>query len=208
MSCEMCERPAAGDDYLCAGCSRDLAERLGQLPGLYVALGGMLAPGRAADSSGRAAAAVEVPLPVRTDVVDARAEFAVLEVWARALAADQGVAHPVARPVTEELGSRVQAASGALRVAVWWIASVWPAAGDCAREVRDLYDSARSVVGAADLPARMGRCPQQVHGEPCGAELLLPQGVQVLRCPWCGATYPPGVWAALKVAQRAMPATA
>jgi hypothetical protein len=203
--CLLCERPA-GTAYLCGRCTADLADRLEQLPALYAGLGGMLAPGRAADSGGRSAAAVEAPLPLRVDVVDARGEFVVLEVWARAAAADRQT--PAPRPTADDLGARVTAACAALVAAVGWIGSSWPAAGDCAREVRDLYDGARSVVGAADLPARMGRCPQLVHGAACGAELLLPQGQQVLRCAWCGSTYPPGVWAALKVAQKRAPITA
>ncbi|CAG6392745.1 hypothetical protein NMG29_06515 [Streptomyces cocklensis] len=198
MPCEMCDRPA-GADYLCARCTADLGLRLGQLPALYAALGSMLAPGRTADG-GRGATLVEAPAPARLDVVDQRAEFGVLEVWARALAADRAV--PVAVPGADDLGARATAACAALGAAVDWIASSWPAAGDCAGEVRGLFDGARSVVGAGDLPARMGRCPRLVHGAACGAELLLPQGQQVLRCGWCGATYPPGVWAALRVAQR------
>jgi hypothetical protein len=210
VSCELCERPA-GTAYLCAGCAADLVERLGQLPALYAGLGGMLAPTRSADGGGRSAAAVEAPLPLRVDVADARAEFGVLPMWARALADDRclpeltstrkGIVAP------DDLGHRVTAACTALAVAVPWITASWPAAGDCAAEVRVLYDSARSVVGARDLPARMGRCPRQVHGAACGAELLLPSGQQVLRCRWCGTTYPPGVWAALRVAQRLVSAT-
>jgi hypothetical protein len=206
VSCEMCDRPTG--DYLCTRCAADLGERLGQLPALYAALGTMLAPGRSADSGGRSAAAVEAPLPLRPDVADVRGGFGILPMWARALADDRrlpeltstrkGIVAP------DDLGHRVTAACTALVAAGGWIASSWPAAGDFAREVRDLYDGARSVVGAADLPARMGRCPRQVHGELCGAELLLPQGQQVVRCAWCGSTYPPGVWAALRVAQRAL----
>ncbi|WP_329177844.1 hypothetical protein [Streptomyces sp. NBC_01477] len=204
MSCEICERPA-GTAYLCARCEADLAERLGQLPALYVSLGAMLAPGRSADSGGRAPAAVEVPLPVRTDVVDVRGGFGILPMWARALADDRRLPEltsprkRIAAP--DDLGHRVTAACTALVAARGWIAASWPAAGDCAREVRDLYDGARSVVGAADLPARMGRCPQLVHGAACGAELLLPAGQQVVVCRFCQSRFPPGVWAALRVAQ-------
>lgn len=201
MYCELCTRPT-GDAYLCPPCSADLGDRLEQLPGLYAALGAMLAPVRSAEGGGGRTAAVEAPLPLRSDVADARADFAVLEVWARALAQDRQ--QPAAVPAADDLGARVTAACAALVAAVPWIAASWPAAADCAHEVRDLYDSARSVVGAADLPARMGPCPTVVHGQPCGAELLLPAGAQVLACPWCGTTYPPGVWAALKVAQRAV----
>lgn len=199
MYCELCERPA-GEAYLCEPCAADLSERLEQLPALYAALGGMLAPGRSGEGGGGRTAAVEAPLPLRVDVADARADFAVLEVWARALAQDRQQPHAV--PARDDLGARVAAACTALAAAVPWIASSWPAAADCAHEVRDVYDGARSVVGAADLPARMGACPQLVHGTPCGAELLLPSGQQVLRCPWCSATYPPGTWGMLKVEQR------
>lgn len=201
MLCELCTRPT-GDAYLCPPCSADLADRLHALPGLYAALGGMLAPVRSACDGGRSSAAVEAPLPLRVDVADARHDFAVLEVWARALASDRQELAAV--PAADDLGARVVAACTALAAAVDWIASSWPAAADVAHEVRDLYDGARSVVGAADLPARMGPCPRDVHGQPCGAELLLPAGAQVLTCRWCGATYPPGVWAALRVAQRAI----
>jgi hypothetical protein len=196
--CLLCERPL-GDAYLCPGCSRDLADRLGRLPALYAALGSMLTPERGS-GGGRTAAAVEAPLPLRPDVADQRADFAVLEVWARALAQDRQQPAPV--PAGDDLGARVTAACTALAAAVPWIAAAWPAAEDVAREVRQLHDDARSVVGTEDLPARMGRCPQLVHGEPCGAELLLPSGAQILTCPWCAASYPPGVWAALRVAQR------
>jgi hypothetical protein len=207
VSCELCERPA-GDAYLCAACVDDLADRLRRLPALYTALGGMLAPERGEGAGGRGGTRAEAPLPIRPDVTDARAAFAVVPQWARALADDRcqpALTSPrkaVAAP--DDLAARVTAACRALAAARQWIASSWPAAGDCAQAIRDLYDGARSVLGVEDLPVRMGRCPAVVHGAPCGAELLLPPGAQVLRCPWCGATYPPGVWAALKVAQRAV----
>ncbi|SFF11911.1 hypothetical protein SAMN05216251_108240 [Actinacidiphila alni] len=195
MSCELCERPA--DAYLCPACAADLADRLDLLPALYEQLGDMLAPARG--DGGRTATVVTAPIPVRLDVVDHRTAFAVLPSWARALADDREQAAQVLR--ADDLGARVTAACAVLRGAVPWIAATWPAAADLAREVRDLYDGARTVVGADDLPARMGRCPAVVDGAVCGAELLLPHGQQVLRCQWCSATYPPGVWAALRMAQ-------
>lgn len=204
MPCEMCERPA-GDAYLCPPCQQDTADRLQRLPALYAALGSMLAPARSTDGGGRGGTLVEAPLPLRLDVADARAQFGILPAWARALADDRQrpelTSTREAVAVPDDLGARVAAACAALAVARAWIAAEWPAAGDLAREVRELHDGARTVVGVEDLPARMGRCPAVVQGAPCGAELLLPTGVQVLNCRWCGATYPPGVWAGLKVAQ-------
>jgi len=203
-TCEACQRPVPAG-YLCESCAGDLAERLAALPGLYAALGAMLAPGRGT-GHGRAGTPVEAPAPARLDVVDARSAFVILPAWARACADDRRLPELTSpRPAVDapdDLAARVAAACTALIAARSWIAAEWPAAGDCAAEVLALYDGARQVVGAADLPARMGRCPELVHGQPCGAELLLPDGQQVLRCRWCGATYPPGVWAALRVAQR------
>jgi len=199
-TCEACQRPVPAG-YLCESCRQDLGERLEQLPALHAALGELLVPSRrAAEARGGPAVLVVSPAPADIDAIEARGEFGVLEVWARACAEDRKAPVPAAE---DGAGARVTAACASLRAALDWIASTWPAAGDCAREVGDLHAAARQMTGAADLPARMGRCPQLVHGSPCGAELLLPDGQQVLHCRWCGATYPPGVWAALRVAQRA-----
>lgn len=208
MSCELCERPATA--YLCPACARDLAERLQRLPGLFAALGAMLTPARST-GGGRGATVVEAPIPVRLDVVDARSAFVVLPTWARALADDRrrpeltSPRKAVGGP--DDLAARVTAACRALAAARQWIASSWPAAGDCAREVRNLYDAARTVTGTEDLSTPMGRCPAPVDGRPCGATLTLQSGRQVLRCEWCTATYPPGVWAALKREQQLVLAT-
>lgn len=195
-ACELCERPA--DAYLCGRCAADLNDRLERLPALYAALGDMLVPARSRDG-GRGATLVVSPLPISIEAADHRAAFAILPSWARALADYRK--KPMPTPAADDLGAQVFAACTALAAAVPWIAVGWPAAGDLAREVKQLHGDVRTVVGGADLPARMGRCPAMVDGAPCGAELLLPHGQQVVRCAWCGATYPPGVWAGLKAAQ-------
>jgi hypothetical protein len=197
--CELCERPA-GDAYLCGRCAATWRRAPGAAARAVRGARRDARAGPAADGGGRSRHAVEAPLPLRPTSPTPAASSSC---WrcGRGRSPPTG-RRPRPRPTADDLGARVTAACAALVAAVGWIGSSWPAAGDCAREVRDLYDGARSVVGAADLPARMGRCPQLVHGAACGAELLLPSGQQVLRCQWCGATYPPGVWAALKVAQR------
>jgi hypothetical protein len=173
-----------GDAYLCPSCTRDLAERLEQLPALYAGLGIMLVP--PTGSGGRGATMVVSPLPLVPEVADARSAFGILPTWARALADDRDEPPPV--PAGPDLGHQVAAACAALTTARDWIANAWPAAGDCAREIRDLHYDARTVVGAPDLAARMGRCPTVRDGAVCGAELLLPHGEQVVRCRWCSAT--------------------
>lgn len=200
MSCELCERPA-GDAYLCPSCVQDTVDRLLRLPALYAGLGIMLTP-PAGTGGGRGATLVVSPLPLVPEVADARALFGVLPTWARALADDRQV--PPAVPAGPDLGHQLTAACTALAAARAWIASSWPAAGDLASEVRDLHDDARTILGTPDLDARMGPCPTVIDGAPCGADLLLPHGEQVVRCRWCGATYPPATWAALKREQTAV----
>jgi len=194
VNCELCERPAA-DAYLCDGCTQDTAERLEGLPSLFEQLADMLIPQGSPDGGRRGSRLIESPSP-DLDVIDHRAAFAVLPSWHRALFDAPGWPQPSTG--LADLDGRMLAACMALRASVEWVAASWPAAGDFAREVRDLHDDARSVVGAADLDARMGLCPAVVGGVVCGALLRLPYGQQVVRCDWCSATYPPGVWAALR----------
>jgi hypothetical protein len=47
---------------------------------------------------------------------------------------------------------------------------------------------------------RIGRCPaQHTDGTLCGAVLRLAHGETVVRCTWCGSSYPPAAWVGLKV---------
>lgn len=191
MNCELCERPTSVDVYLCDGCTQDTAERLQQLPGMFDQLGAMLLPGRTGD--GRGTRPTEAPAPADLDMIIARGEFAALVLWHCRLAEARG--HQLV--LAADPGARVAAAAMALAADLPWIVQN-AAAGEFAGAVRDLHAGARSIVGAADLAVRMGLCPTVRDGARCGAVLRLPDRQQVVRCDWCGATYPPGVWAALR----------
>lgn len=197
--CELCQRAVYADAYLCDGCTRDAADHLAALPGLFEQLEEFLLPPRRGDTRG--ARPVEAPVPLDLDVVDLRTELAAtLTSWHGALYDALGWDPP--KPAAS-LAERVKAAAVALHVNRLWIASSWPAAGDCAGEVRELHRSATSVVGPRENGTRMGLCPTQVDGVLCGATLRLPPGGKVVRCRWCQRTYPPGTWAALREAQDA-----
>lgn len=196
MNCELCERPA-GEAYLCDGCAADTAERLEQLPELAEELAGLLIPGRQIGGDGRGSRPTEPPTP-DLDRIAARYGFAILPSWHLSLFDAPGWPRPTGR--LDGLDGRITAACIALRASIEWIVH-WPAAGDLAREVKELFADARSLTGGRDLPARMGLCPATYDGVRCGAVLYLPDGQQVVRCAWCNATYPPGVWAALRIEQ-------
>lgn len=199
--CELCQRPVYGAPaYLCAGCAKDLADHLMALPVLFGQLVEFLLPGSRSDTRG--ARPVEAPAPLNLGIVDLRTEIAAtLTGWHGALYDALGWDPP--KPASS-LAERVKAAAVALHVNRLWIASSWPAAGDCAGEVRELHRSATSVVGPREQGMRMGLCPTQVDGVRCGAVLRLPPGGAVATCRWCGATYPPATWAALRLAQDEM----
>jgi hypothetical protein len=86
---------------------------------------------------------------------------------------------------------RVRQAARSLGANLEWIASSYPAAGDLAREVRELEGAALSIVGATrDRGRRIGQCvAADASGVVCGATIRHQRGETVLVCPWCGYVY-------------------
>lgn len=201
--CGLCEQDQDDASYLCDGCTRATADRLGRMPALYDALGPYLAPGAGGDDGPRARA-VNPGLPVTESVLSLRAGggiVGVLEDWRAAMQADRGWGPPA---ITGDIPQRVLAAARGLQYNVDWIASAWPQAGTFAAEIRALVGDILTVVHPAD-PAerghRVGHCPTQVDGVLCGAVLTRRSGERSISCRWCGATYPPATWPALAAAQ-------
>jgi LSD1 subclass zinc finger protein len=194
--CELCGRRAPAEAYLCASCALDTAERLERLPEMAEELAALLIPGRQA-GDGRSSRPVHAPTP-DLDRVTTRYGFGILPSWHAALFDAPGWPTPPGR--IDGFDARITAACMALRASIEWIAR-WPVGGDLAREVKELFVDTLTLTRGRDLPARMGPCPAVHDGVLCGAPLRLPDGEQVVRCEWCQATYPPGVWVALRRAQ-------
>lgn len=197
--CGMCETPIE-HGHLCTGCTRALADRLHRMPRLYDALAGFLTPAVRPGGEGRAGRA-HAPLPVSETVLDLRGPgglVGVLEDWWRALQRDRGMQPPRAYGTIE---GRIRRAALALARNTPSLAAEWPAAGDLAREIRDVERSVASIVGAINRPRgqRLGPCPARFDdGTLCGAILRLQPGETVVTCPWCRSAYPPAMWAGLK----------
>ncbi|MDT0270284.1 hypothetical protein RM844_28835 [Streptomyces sp. DSM 44915] len=198
--CGLCDRDLAGDraeHHLCAGCTRATTERLARLPALHTVLAAFLAPaGRPADAGGTRPA--EAPLPVDETVLTLRgpgAIIGVLEDWRAALHTDLEWEPP---RITGTITDRVTAAANGLAVNLPWIAEAWPAAGDFAREIRDLEHAAMSIVDPAPRRRRLGCCLALTGaGTPCGAVVHVTEGATTARCPWCGTHWPPDTWGTL-----------
>jgi hypothetical protein len=86
---------------------------------------------------------------------------------------------------------RVRQAARSLGANLEWITTAYPAAGDLAREVRDLEGAALSIVGATrERGRRIGQCVAvDVSGVVCGATIRHLPGETRLVCPWCQCVY-------------------
>ncbi|MFF1685954.1 hypothetical protein [Streptomyces sp. NPDC058254] len=188
-SCGLCERDLP-DGYLCPGDTLALADRLERLPKVYAALGAFLAPpirqGGERVSSGHTAPA----LPVDEAALDLRygGIALVLESWRADVQSVRGWGQPAVEGSVEH---RVRVAARSLSMNLEWIAASYPAAGDLAREVREMEGAALSIVGALpDRGRRIGQCVAiDPSGVICGAVLRHHPGETKLVCPWCTCVY-------------------
>jgi hypothetical protein len=187
-ACGLCDR-ALEDGYLCPGDTLALAERLGRMPKLYEALAGFLAPVSAPPGE-RVSGSGGSRLPVNEAVLDLRygGIALVLESWLSDVQSCRGWGEPV---VVGGMEHRVRQAARSLGANLEWIASSYPAAGDLAREVRELEGSALSIVGVTrERGRRIGQCvAADASGVVCGATIRHLPGETVLVCPWCGYVY-------------------
>lgn len=201
--CQLCTQHDAMGGYLCPGCTRDTVVRLECLPTLYAGLLSFLAPS-ASIGQGRAGKGGPAPLPVREAVLDLRGPggmVGVVEDWLSSVRDERRMAQP-ARP-TASVEGRLSAAVTGLIGQMPWIAVSWPQAGTFAAEIREVVRSARSIIAPHDpveRGIRLGTCPAvDSSGTICGAVLTYRRGEMVVTCPWCTCTYPPAMWAGLKV---------
>ncbi|MFD9225249.1 hypothetical protein ACFWDI_35795 [Streptomyces sp. NPDC060064] len=198
--CGLCERDLQ-DGYLCNGDLLALAQRLDRMPALYRALGAFLAPGGRAAGERVTSRQTDPPLPVNEAVLDLRygGIALVLEGWRSDVQAVRGWGEPAVEGSVER---RVLAAARSLSLNLEWIASSYPAAGDLAREVREMEGAALSIVDPQDprdRAERIGNCPAAFEdGVICGAVLRHRLGEASITCRWCGTDWPQDTWLALK----------
>jgi hypothetical protein len=189
-SCGLCERELE-HGYLCPGDTLALAERLERLPKLFAELGLYLAPAPRPLGERVSTNPAEPPLPLNEAVLDLRhgGIALVLESWRADVQSVRGWGPPA---IEGSIDRRVLVAARWLGMSLEWIASSYPAAGDLAREVKEVEGAALSIVGAKpDRGRPLGQCVAAVDREetPCGATIRYRDGDTRLVCPWCGFVY-------------------
>lgn len=188
-SCGLC---AAQLDhgYLCHRHAVVLTGRLERMPDLFAELAEHLVPRRTGPSAIGSQAGPRSP--VNEDVVDLRQGGVVLivESWRADV---QRVRWPQHSPPPIEGGMdlRVMTACRWLGMELEWIAAHYPAAGDLAREVRELEVGMLAIVGdPPPRPQHIGVCVAITDdgGTVCGATLTRMPGGPV-GCRRCGTSY-------------------
>lgn len=186
--CGLCESPIPAG-YLCERDTVALAERLAQLPDLDAELTMHLVPGRGPVElvATRSAAGSRSPinLAVFDEVQDNRAA-AVVHSWRVDVQRERWPQHSAPPPGGLASDCRW------LGMELGWIAAEYPAAGELAREVRELEAQLRSLVGDP-LPRRqrLGLCVASTdeEGGVCGAVISrLPHETRLV-CRWCRCVY-------------------
>jgi len=186
--CVLCERDLE-DGYLCPQDTVRLAARLDELPTLYDEVGECLVPRRATWGEIIATRGAAGPQsPVNEDVLDtvnATAAAALVHSWRVDVQRVRWPQHAAPPPAPLAADCRW------IAMELEWIAAHYPAAGDLAREIRDLEAQARQIVGDP-VPRRqhLGVCIAVTDGQGtvCGADLSrLPGGP--VRCRRCGTGY-------------------
>lgn len=189
--CELCERELERG-YLCERDTLALAGRLERLPALFEELAVHLVPRRTGFGEHVTSGPAGPRSPLNEDVIDLRQGgiVLVLESWRADVQRVRWPDHG-APAIEGGMDRRVMAACRWLGMELEWIAAEYPAAGDLAREVRQMEGAALSIVGEPPpRPQRLGLCVAVTddEGTVCGAVLTrLPGGP--VRCRWCGCSY-------------------
>ncbi|WP_333746157.1 hypothetical protein [Streptomyces sp. IBSBF 2950] len=176
--------------HLCHRHSLALAGRLERLPLLFSELTEHLQPRRTGLTEIGGPAGPRSPL--NEDVIDLRQGGVVLvvESWRTDVQRVRWPRHSPP-PIEGGMDQRVMTACRWLGMELEWIAAHYPAAGDLAREVREMEGGMLAIVGEPPpRPQRLGTCIAVVDdaGTVCGAELSrLPGGP--VRCRQCRTSY-------------------
>lgn len=189
MKCGLCSEET-DNRYLCQRDAAKLAERLAELPTLYAEVGECLVPRRSGWGEIVATRGAAGPRsPIDEDVLDTvtwNGAAEVVHLWRVDVQRERWPRH--GPPPAADLNADARW----LAMELEWIAEQYAAAGDLAREIRELERDARSVVGdPVPRPQHLGVCVAvtDAEGTVCGAGLSRLPGQTELRCRACHCVY-------------------
>lgn len=185
--CGLCERDLA-QGHLCHSCACALAERLERLPDLDSELIHCLIPRRSWGDIVATKSAAGPRSPIDETVLDELTSghmTAVIHSWRVDVQRERWPQHAAPPPAGLAADCRW------LVMELDWIIEHYAAAGDLAREVRELEARARSLVGDP-IPRlqTLGTCvAEHADGKVCGATIKRLPSETSVRCRTCGYTY-------------------
>jgi hypothetical protein len=193
-ACTICRRPTdpERDPVRHENCARRLSADLRDIPGHYALMGAVLAPGTA---GGRAhvSGTRTAPLPVRLEPLSLRARGGMVTMmasWEVDWRETRGLSAAQRGDGERDLSAIVLW----LRAHLPWAIDEHPGVDEFAAEVRDVLRQCRTAAGLLPNMMRIGNCPVDVDGEPCGAALYAdPQGEEI-RCRKCRTSWPRAHW--------------
>ncbi|MFF1743886.1 hypothetical protein [Streptomyces mirabilis] len=187
--CGLCESPIPAG-YLCERDAVALSARLAQLPDLDSELSMHLVPARSGFGEMVATLSAAGPRsPINEAVFDELHDnraAAVAHSWRVDVQRERWPQH------TPPPASGLAADCRWLGMELDWIAAEYPAAGELAREVRELEAQLRSLVGdPVPRRQRLGLCVASTDDEDgvCGAVISRLPGETRLVCRWCRCVY-------------------
>lgn len=186
-TCGLCETPIDAG-YLCERDAAALAKRLDQLPSLGRELSMHLVPARTGPAEFVSSHSAGPRSPINEAVLDelhGNRAGEVVHSWRVDVQRERWPQHTAPPPAGLAADCRW------LSMELGWIVAEYPAAGDLAREVREVEAELRSLIGdPVPRRQRLGLCVAVTDdkGTVCGAVLTrLPGGP--VRCRWCGTGY-------------------
>ncbi|MVO87906.1 hypothetical protein GPA10_24895 [Streptomyces sp. p1417] len=197
-TCGLCQRDLA-DGYLCRRHTEELAATLQQLPVFHDELLQCLVPrsrgfGDIVPTRGSAGPRSPLDEDVLDEIVTA-GMAQVVHLWRVDVQRVRWPHHGPPPPADLAADCRW------LGMELDWIAAEYVAAGDLARELRELETSARSIVGdPRPRSQRLGTCVAiDTAGVVCGAVIRRMPGQTRIQCRWCGYAYETALdWARLQ----------
>ncbi|MFJ2733705.1 hypothetical protein [Streptomyces sp. NPDC087317] len=193
--------------YLCEQHTVRLAKQLDELPALYAEVGECLVPRQASWGEIIATKGAAGPRsPLDEDLLDTitwNRAAEVMHLWRVDVQRERWPLHGAPAPAGLAADCRW------LAMELEWIVAHYAAAGELAREVRELEGPARRVVGdPAPRPQQLGTCVAVTDpraGTVCGTEIRRLPGQTRVRCRGCGYVYATALdWARLQHFQPAV----
>jgi hypothetical protein len=194
VTCTICQRPLdpEREPIRHQRCAERLNAALSEISALYALMGDVLAPGTAGDRT-RVSGTRTAPLPVRLEPLSLRARGGIITI----LATWEVDWREVRGMTPAQRGNSDRDLAGIvlwLRAHLPWAIEHHPAIREFADEVRDVVRECQAAAGLLPHMMRIGTCPVDCDGQPCGERLYADPQAEEIWCRKCRTRWPRAHW--------------